>query len=61
MHLKVRKLSGLDDGCIHIKSNEHGNCLKTKSRVVAQEFFQIQDVVYHETMFPTPVSAPIKI
>ena len=39
MHQKIRTLSGLD-GCIHTKSNQHGNCLKTKSRAVAKGFFQ---------------------
>ena len=43
------------------KGDGHGNCLKTKSRVVAKWFTQIQDVDYHETTSPTPASAPVKM
>ena len=43
------------------KSDGHGNCLKTKSRVVAKGFTQVQDVDYHESTSPTPTSAPVKI
>ena len=43
------------------KGNGHGNCLKTKSRVVAKGFTQVQDVDYHETMSPTPAPAPVKM
>ena len=39
----------------------HTNCLKTKSRVVAKEFTQVQDVDYHKTMSHTPTSAPVKM
>ena len=39
----------------------HGNSLKTKSRVVAKGFTQVQDVDYHETTSPTPASAPVKV
>ena len=43
------------------KGDGHGNCLKTKSRVVAKGFTQVQDVDYHETTSPTPASAPVKM
>ena len=43
------------------KGDGHRNCLKTKSRVVAKGFTQVQDVDYHETTFPTPASAPVKM
>ena len=43
------------------KGDGHGNCLKTKSRVIAKGFTQVQDVDYHETTSPTPASAPVKI
>ena len=43
------------------KGDGHGNCLKTKSRVVAKGFTQVQDVDYHETTPPTPASAPVKM
>ena len=43
------------------KGNRHGNYLKTKSRVVAKGFNQVQDVDYHETTSPMPVSAPVKM
>ena len=34
------------------KGDGHGNCLKTKSRVVAKGFTQVQYVDYHETTLP---------
>ena len=43
------------------KGDGHGNSLKTKSRVVAKGFTQVQDVDYHETTSPTPASAPVKM
>ena len=43
------------------KGDVHGNCLKTKSRVVAKGFTQVQDVDYHETTSPTSASAPVKM
>ena len=43
------------------KGDGHGNCLKTKSRVVAEMFTQVQDVDYHETTSPTPASAPVNM
>ena len=43
------------------KGDGHGNCLKTKSRVNAKGFTQVQDVDYHETTSPTPTSAPVKM
>ena len=43
------------------KGDGHENCLKTKSRVVAKGFTQVQDVDYHETTSPTPASAPVKM
>ena len=36
------------------KGDGHGNCLKTKSRVVAKGLTQVQDVDYHETRSPKP-------
>ena len=43
------------------KGDRHRNCPKTKSRVVAKGFTQVQDVDYHETTSPTPASAPVKM
>ena len=43
------------------KGDGHGNCLKTKSRVVVKGSTHVQDVDYHETMSPTPASAPVKM
>ena len=43
------------------KSDGHGNCLKTKSRMVAKGSTQVQDVDYHDTTSPTPASAPAKM
>ena len=43
------------------KGDGHGNCLKTKSRVVSKGVTQVQDVEYHETTSPTPASAPVKM
>ena len=58
---KVGKLSALD-GCTRTRQDDgQGNCLKTKSRVVAKGFTQVQDVDYHETTSLTPASAPIKM
>ena len=37
------------------KGDGHGTCLKTKSKVVAKGFTQVQDVDYHETTSPTPI------
>ena len=42
------------------KDDGHEICSKTKSRVVAKGFTQVQDVDYHETTSPTPASAPGK-
>ena len=58
---KVGKLSGLD-GRIRTRAIDgHGNCLKTRSRVVAKGLTQVQDVDYHETKSPTLTSAPVKM
>ena len=35
------------------KGDGHGNCLKTKSRVVAKGFTQVKYVDYHETTTQT--------
>ena len=43
------------------KGEGHGNCLKTKFRVVAKGFTQLQDVDQLETTSPTPASAPVKM
>ncbi|CAM9432429.1 unnamed protein product [Ascophyllum nodosum] len=43
------------------KGDGHGKCLKTKSRVAAKGFTQVQDVDYHETTSPTPASALVKV
>ena len=43
------------------KGDGHGNCLKTKSRVVAKGSTQVQDVDYNETTSPTPASAPVEM
>ena len=43
------------------KGDGHKNCLKTKSRVVAKGFTQVQYVDYHETKSPAPASAPVKM
>ena len=43
------------------KGDGHENCLKTKSRVVAKGFTQVQDVDKLETTSPTPASAPGKM
>ena len=43
------------------KGDGHGNCLKSKSGVVAKGFTQVQDTGYHETTSPTPASAPVKM
>ena len=43
------------------KGDGHGNRLKTKSRVVAKGFTQVQDVDQHETTSPMPASAPVKM
>ena len=43
------------------KGDGHGNCLKTKSRVIAKGLTQVQDVSYHETTSPTPASGPVKM
>ena len=43
------------------KGDGHGNCLKTKSRVVAKGFTEVRDVDDHETTSPTPASAPMKM
>ena len=57
---KVRKVVG--SRWVHTyKGDGHGNCLKTKSRVVPKGFTQVQDVDYHETTSPTPASAPLKM
>ena len=45
----------------HVQRRRHGSCLKTKSRVVAKGFTQVQNVDCHETTFPTPASAPVKM
>ena len=43
------------------KSDELGNYVKTKSRMVAKGFTQMLNVDYHDTTSPTPASAPVKI
>ena len=43
------------------KGDELGFCVKTKLRLVAKGFPQVQDVDYHETTSPTPASAPVKM
>ena len=43
------------------KGDGHGSCLKTRSRVVAKGFTQVQDVDCHETKSPTLASAPVKM
>ena len=43
------------------KGDGYGNCMKTKSRVVAKGFTQVQDVDYHEITSPTPASEPVKM
>ena len=43
------------------KGDVHGNCLKTKSRVVGKGFIQVQDVDYHDAKSPTLASAPVKM
>ena len=43
------------------KGDGHENGLKTKSRVVAKGFTQVQNVDYHDTTPPTPASAPVKM
>ena len=45
----------------HIKGDELGNCVKTKSRLVAKGFSQIANIGYHKTTLPTPASAPVKM
>ena len=57
---KARKVAG--SRWVHMcKDDGHGNCLKTKSRVVAKGFAQVQDVDYHDTTSLTPAPAPVKI
>ena len=43
------------------KGDELGNCVKTKSRLVAKIFSQIANIDYHETTSPTPSSAPVNM
>ncbi|CAN0458463.1 unnamed protein product, partial [Ascophyllum nodosum] len=43
------------------KSDELGNCVKTKSRMIAKGFSQMLNVDYHETTSPTPASACVNI
>ena len=57
---KGRKVVGFRWVHTH-KGDRHGNCLKTKSRVVAKGFTQVQDIDYHETTSPTPASTPVKM
>lgn len=42
------------------KGDELGNFIKTKSRLAAKCFTQVQDVDYHETPSSTRASAPVK-
>ena len=59
--LKVRKFVGSRWGHTY-KSDGHGNCLKTKSRVAAKGFTQVQYVENHEKTSPTPaLLAPVKM
>jgi len=41
--------------------DELGNCVKTKSRLVAKRFSQIANIDYHETTSFTPASGPVKM
>ena len=57
---KGRKVVG--SRWVHMyKGDGHENCLKTKSRVVAKGFTQVQVVDYHKTTSPTSASAPVKM
>ena len=54
---KDRKVVG--SRWVHMyKGDGHGNCLKTKSRMIAKRFTQAQDVDYQETRIPRPHRCP---
>ena len=43
------------------KTDDSGNVIKPKSRIVARDFGQIQNVDFSETVAPTPSAASVKI
>ena len=56
---KRRKVAG--SRWVHTyKGDGHGNCLKTKSRVVEKEFTQVQDADCHDRTSLAPASAPAR-
>ena len=60
MARKGRKIVG--SKWVHTyKGDELGFCVRTKSRLLAKSFTQVQDVDYHETTPPTSTSTPVKM